>query len=166
MLHILPAYLVIFGAGAKVVVLFRQPDAALIYVCDFSRGVFQILFHTETEEGLHTDALQVRDLRGHFVAGLNCCDAIQFRLYCRDASLLNASRIHAACIVVAYLLLVAAGRGMRRRSLLQNAVQRLQVELVDIAELVVRGQICGNGMQFAVVAAGVLVKVRRMDRRW
>ncbi len=101
----------------------------------------------------------MRDLRSQFVAGLNSGDAIQFRLYCRDAGLLNAGCVHAACVVVADLLLIAARRGVRRRSLLQNAVQRLQVELVDIAELVVRGQVCGNWMQFAVVAAGVLVKV-------
>ena len=33
---------VVLGAGAKVVVFLRQPDAALVYRRDFSRGVFQI----------------------------------------------------------------------------------------------------------------------------
>jgi hypothetical protein len=38
-------------------------------------------------------------------------------------------------------------------------MQRLQVEFVDVSELVERWQVCGNRMQLAVVAAGVLVEV-------
>ena len=159
MLHVLPSYLIIFGAGAKVIVLLWQTDAALIYESDFPVRIFQILFRAETEEGLHADALKMRDLRRELIARLDCCNTVQLRLDWRQPCLVDGRCVYAACVVVANLLFIAAGRGVRCRSLLQNAVQRLQVELIDVAELIIRGQICRNRMQFAVVAAGVLIKV-------
>ena len=145
--------------GAKVVILLRKPEAALVDVGDFAGRVFEILLGAVIEEDANAHAIEMSDERGQLLPGLESGDAIQFRLDGGQAALVDGIGIHAGGVVVADLLLVGASGGVRGCRFFDDLMQRLGVELEKVGELIELRQIGGDGMQFCEVAAGVLIEV-------
>ena len=159
MSHVLFAQFDAFVVGAEVVVLLRQPEAALIDVGNFAGGVFEILLGAVIEEDADAQAVEVGDEGGQLVFGVEGGDAIQLGLDRGEPALVDGVRIYASGIVVADLLLVSAGGGVSCCGFFDDLMEGLGIELEEIRELIERRQVAGNGMQFGETAACVLIEV-------
>jgi hypothetical protein len=145
--------------GAEVVVLFRQAEAALVDVGDLAGCVFEVLHGAVVEEDVRQTAIEVSDESGQVLFRAEGGDAIELGLDGGQATLVDGVGVQAAGVVVADLLLVGAGSGVGGRGFFDDFVQSLGIELEEIRELIELRQIGGNGVQFGVVAAGVLIEV-------
>ena len=83
----------------------------------------------------------------------------KIRLERREAALVDRVRIHATRVVVADLLFVGVGGGVRGSRFFHQPMQRRGVELEKIDALVELRHIGWDRMQLREVPAGVLVEV-------
>jgi hypothetical protein len=153
----------ILGPGAQVVILLRQPQAALPDGCNLLAGVLEVLLLAVAEEDFHVHPLQSANdggqLRLATVAVAHAVDLVQQRLDRGQPLLLDQVGIHAGGIVVADLLLVRRALGSARRGLGHDAIQRLRVDVGQRVELVHTRLIRWNRMVRRKLSAGKFIEI-------
>ncbi len=150
-------------AGAEVVVLLRQAEAALRDFGDLFGGVLEVLLLAVSEEDVDAVALQLSEQGGEFGAtggtSIESVDLVQHRLDGGEAFGLDERGVHAGLEVVADLLLVGRAGSAAGFGLLQDRVQFLRVDVVEHVEGVDVGLVGRDGVVRVEVAAGELVHV-------